>query len=127
MKRKLIIIVGLGLILSVIIYNYLYQDHRNIAEESSAFIITAADLSKAFNSNADEATMLYLNKTIEITGTISQVAKKSLILDHSVFCSFTNEIDNGTQIGNQARLKGRLIGFDELLQEIKIDQCHIIN
>ena len=121
-------IIGLVVILlALIAYNYIYKDHRNIKTETSAYTVTAAQLANEFKVNATKAEGMYLNKTIEVSGTISSLKPTEITIEEKVFCLF-NDISNSTkQQQETVTIKGRFIGYDDLLEEIKLDQCSIIN
>ena len=112
----------------ILTYNYVYQDHRDIKSEKVAFSITAANLKEAFINNEEEATTLYLNQTIELNGTLTSVDGNSLVLDNSVFFVLNEgekEVDASLK-GTQIKIKGRCIGYDSLLEEVKFDQASLI-
>ena len=104
------------------LYNYLYQNHRNIQLEKAEVIVSAEGLIDFFKKNESENV---LNKTIEVKGLITEIGSKSLTIDHKVQCSFNFEI-KGFKIDQKITLKGRCIGFDELFEIAKIDQSSII-
>ena len=106
-------------------YGFLFKEARNIETEMPDFSITAAKLIEDYNSNPEKANSLYLNKTIELTGQITKETDSVLILEKAVFCLFTQKIKNKVSDHN-AVVKGKCIGYDELFQEIKLDQCTII-
>lgn len=124
MKRILIllaIVVGVVLFIG---YNYVYQDHRNIEEEAAAFTVSATDLAKEFTSNADEASKKYLNKTILVTGELTEIEDNSLMINEAVYITFDAGFDNSLySLKSLMKVKGRCIGYDELLEVIKLDQA----
>jgi cell division protein FtsL len=122
--RKWIILL-IFLVIAIIGYNYIYQDHRSIENENAEFVLTSDNLSNEFVINSVEAEQKYLNKTIEVSGLVSELNKNNLTLDGKLFCQFTNEIN--AQLKQNLKIKGRFIGYDDLLEQIKLDQCTIIN
>ena len=68
----------------------------------------------------------YLDKTIQVSGKISGIDKNLVILD-SYITTQISPIKKDLSIGNEIVVKGRVIGYDELLEELKLDQCTIIN
>ncbi len=127
MKKKLLIILALVFIV-YLGYNYIYQDHRNIETEQAAYILSSEVINKEFLQNAAESQAKYLNKTIEISGTITEINAIDLTLDDHVFCLFADSIaKNAIRLNSKITVKGRCIGYDDLLEQIKLDQCSIIN
>ncbi len=72
-------------------YKYVYQDHRNIANESSVYKITALEISNEFEINPISSENKYLNKTIEISGKISDKNSQNITIDDKVFCQFSTK------------------------------------
>ncbi|MGM5469270.1 OB-fold protein [Flavobacteriaceae bacterium LMO-SS05] len=120
--RKWIIILVL-LVLVYLVYNYIYQEHRNIESETSEFVMNSIDIANEFAINPSASEKKYLNKTIEIKGTITELNDTDLTLDHTVFCQFDSKIKIDT---DNVKVKGRFIGYDDLLEQIKLDQCSIL-
>ena len=104
------------------LYNYLYQNHRNIQFEKAQVIVSAEGLIDFFKKNESEKV---LKKTLEISGLLTESGSKSLIIDNKVQCSFNFEI-KGFKIDQKITIKGRCIGYDELFEIAKIDQSSII-
>jgi len=109
----------------VIGYNYVYKDARNISEETPEFIISGDTLKEELINNQDLVVKKYLDKTIQVSGIISLIDKDLVILDGYITTQITS-IKKPLNIGEKVVIKGRFIGYDELLEELKLDQCTII-
>lgn len=95
---------------------------RNIAAEKSAFIINATAITNEFVTDANTANKKYLEKTIEITGEVTAVNDTIITLNNNVICNFKTA--NKTITLNQnATIKGRVVGYDDLMGELKLDNC----
>jgi uncharacterized protein YacL len=129
MKKKISFFTLLALIIATYFgYNYIYKDHRDISKEVANYSTTANIIFNEFKTSTTETETKYLNKTIIITGIISEITKTNLTLDNSIFCSFLNSQTNSElNSGKTVKVKGRLIGYDDLLEQVKLDQCTIIN
>ncbi|TCK68932.1 putative nucleic acid binding protein [Winogradskyella wandonensis] len=122
-KKTLLIVIILLLIAAVFGYNYVYQDHRDISTESAAYTLNAEDLIAEFATDTEIAQSKYLNKTILINGEITAQRNSSVTLNNSIFCSLLEQ--NPISEKRKISVKGRFIGYDDLLEEIKLDQCTI--
>ena len=123
MKKKLLLLLGILAIGAILAYNYIYQDHRNISEETAEFTVTASNLVQDFIKNVSTTQDKYLNKTIEVTGIITAKDANSVTLDNAVFCTLSNPTK--VALNTTITVKGRCIGFDDLLEEVKLDQSTI--
>lgn len=127
-KSKLTILILLLLVGAYFGYNYLYQDHRDIETETAQFTIQSKPLINEFITNAALAEKKYLNKTIEVSGLISEINKTDITIDNYIFNSFNTDFNrNELKIGSSITIKGRFIGYDDLLEVIKLDQCILKN
>lgn len=124
--RKKLIILSVIIVAAIISYNYIYQDHRDIESESAEFVISTAEISNQFSEDALASEQKYLNKTIEVSGTISELNTNEITIDDKVFCQFSNPILNSINVNSKIKVKGRVIGYDDLLEQIKLDQCTIL-
>ncbi|WP_346881509.1 hypothetical protein [uncultured Algibacter sp.] len=119
-KRLLFILVVI--IIGITIgYNYLYQDHRNIEVEKPDFKVSAKAITDSFINQPEISETKYLNKTIEISGIVTEFNKNDVTVDNTVFCQFNTDINYA--LNEKIKIKGRLIGYDDLLEIIKLDQC----
>ncbi len=124
MKKAVIVILVLiaGLF---VIFKYVYHQHRDIASEKAVFSVTVSELLKDFAANEIKANEKYLDKSIIIKGKITNIdlLNKTIVLDEKVFAILTELTD--VKLNNEVSIQGRLIGYDSLLEEIKIDQAQI--
>jgi len=128
MKKSIVfVIVALLLMISTGIYLYygvVFKEARNIASEMPDSKIAASILLKDYDSNPKKADLVYLNKTIEITGIVTKKTDSVIVLENTVFCLFTKKIKDMPK-NSIVTVKGKCIGYDDLFQEVKLDQCTI--
>ena len=109
--------------MAILAYNYIYKDHRDIKSEQAVYTLNSTDLINEFIVNPSDSEKKYLNKTIEVKGNITEINGFDLTLDDNIFCQFKFKIEAQS---NNVKIKGRFIGYDNLLEQIKLDQCNII-
>jgi peptidoglycan hydrolase CwlO-like protein len=127
-KRKfLYLIVGLIILSMIIGYNYMYKEHRNISTEKAEFNTTAEVLIKEYINDLETNINRYLDKIIQLKGTITEVDKESFTLNKVIVCYADSITLSSVENNSSVIVKGRNIGFDELLELIKLDQVTIIN
>lgn len=123
---KKIVIIFVVLIVCVLIgYKYLYHEHRDIANEKAAFSVSVQELLSDFTNDETKANKKYLDKSITVKGKVTNIdtANKSLVIDEKVFVILSQP--TVVKINEEVAIQGRLIGYDSLLEEIKIDQAQI--
>jgi len=131
MKKKL----KIGFVLFVIIlfagllvYNYVFNtEHRNITNEEASVSLSADELYLNFENEEATATVRYLDKVVQINGEISSVEDSDIVLNNRIQVSFNSPSSKQFRKGESITIKGRCVGYDELLEVVKIDQSIIIN
>lgn len=126
MRKKTIIAVVAIVLLGLVwmYYGYLYKGKRNISNEEPAFTVSAAQLMQEYGENQQKADAAFLNKTLEITGKVTHTADSVITIEPGVVCSFSNKATAAVP-AKTVTIKGRCIGYDELFNEVKLDQCTI--
>jgi hypothetical protein len=106
----------------------MYKEHRNIATETADYTITVPDLQKEFLINDNVAYQKYQDKTIQIIGTISSTddTNKTIIVDDKLLATFLDKLSEDLVVGKQITIKGRFLGYDDLVEEFKIDQATVV-
>lgn len=127
MRKKVIIVMVSILVIVFIGYKFMYKSHRDIATETVTYSIPAKDIYTSFKQNDSLANKKYLDKTIEIYGNITNIdlQSKVITLDEKVLARFTKGLPNNLKLKNFIALKGRLVGYDDMLEEIQMEQCTI--
>ena len=124
MRNK--IIVGLISIVGIIFaYNYLYPDHRSISEESVSYTLDAESIFNEFKADSHQAELKYLDQTVVVSGLITSVNTGNITISNKIYCQF-EALNSDLKVNDSLAVKGRCIGFDDLLEEIKLDQCSIV-
>ncbi|WP_243473242.1 OB-fold putative lipoprotein [Winogradskyella sp. MH6] len=125
MKRNWIALIIVLIITTVIGYNYVYQDHRDIESEQTEFTMSSVEINQLFSKNPTSAEQKFLNKTIEVSGLITDINSNDITIDDTVFCQFSNNLEPSLNKNEKVKIKGRVIGYDDLLEQVKLDQCSI--
>jgi tRNA_anti-like len=128
MSKKLKIVVSIFVLMGILGfagYNYvLCGGERNLDAEKADFTVTSTDITSEFTTDIDACNKKYLEKAVAVSGTITSVKDKEVILDNSIICTMKNT--NPSLSKNQKiTLKGRVVGYDDLMSELKLDQCFI--
>ncbi|SEP56046.1 OB-fold protein [Flavobacterium urocaniciphilum] len=124
MKKKLLILVVL-IIGMYFGYRYLYHEHRDIAKEEAAFALKVPALLKEFEVDETKANTKYLDKPVLISGKVTSVdvPSKTIVIDKKLLAILVK--DTKVEVNTEISIQGRLIGYDNLLGEIKLDQSTI--
>ncbi len=113
------------LILAISMYNYIYKGHRDISTEQVAFTVSATkihmDLSK------EDKVAKYVDQVVQIEGKITAIEQNAVVIDDKVQINFSKEVSNDLTIARPITIKGRCVGYDDLLELVKIDQATVVH
>ena len=124
-KFKIVAILLVVLITGLFSYNYVMTSGgRDLEKEKSEFNMSAVDIFADFSANAEMATKKYLNKAVAITGKVTNITENVITLDGKVSCQL--QVSEQINLDSQVKIKGRVTGYDDLLEELKLDQCLIV-
>ena len=123
---KCLIILTIGFLIAFFLIRYYVKNggRRVIADETPEYQISAKEIASEFASNTSVSNKKYLEKSILITGEITSINENEVIVDNSVNCSFLTISDN-LKKDQKVVVKGRVVGYDDLMGEVKIDQCSL--
>lgn len=129
MKKKAAIQVVLVLLMGIFVgYRYIYKKHRDITCETVAFSLSVPKLQQDFLENDSLANAKYADQTIEIYGKISGVdlLGNTITIDKKVLAILQYTLAIEPQLQQRVRVKGRFVGYDDLLEEFKMDQVTLL-
>ena len=128
MYKKTLLAIFIFLVAGLSIYYYVYQGHRNIDSEKASYTLETAELQKEFTANDSLALMKYQNQTIELRAKVTMIDfdNKALVLDNKVFATFNDSLPKDLNTNEIFNVKGRFLGYDELLDEFRMDQSSIV-
>ncbi len=125
MKKSRIIAFLLLLIIVIGMWSYNYAMHggaRNLSEEAVCYTVTSKNITAEFTTDPFLANRKYLDRAVAVKGTVTHKKGNEIILDNVVVCVLSNPNDS-IKISQSITLKGRIVGYDDMMEEIKLDQC----
>ena len=125
-KVKIIGILLLAVLLvGFFVFNYVFHGGaRDLATEDAVFTVTSKDITAEFTANVPAATKKYSDKAIAISGIVTAITDSIVTIDNTIICNFKTP-DTTIKNEQNVTIKGRLVGFDDLMGELKLDQCSI--
>ncbi len=127
MNKKIIFLIIAFFIAGIGSYYYLmHGGARDLSNEETAYTTNAIDIIEEFKADLDNANNKYLEKPVAVSGTITSIQDSIISLNRNIICLLKNP-DVKTEINQDVIIKGRVIGYDDLLEELKLDQCFLIN
>ena len=108
--------------------------HKDLKKTKPDFVITSVSLQKVFEDEEKSATAKYVNKILEVSGTIESVktGEENILSVNlktgsefsSVICTFPSQTDPAQfKTGNQITIRGECSGF---LMDVLLNNCTVI-
>ena len=119
-KSKLIltVIFIVSIVLLFIVTKIIYAPHEKTADVESAYKGKASDFITSINID----TTITAGIVIELSGRVTSVLDSTITIDNNIFCQFSNQ-PIPINLGENVLVKGRYIGFDDIMGEVKLDNC----
>ena len=139
MNKKILFTIGGVIVIITLFLGFLYYNkpHVNVYEKKHDYAIIIDDLYVEFQTNATLSIQKYSDKILLITGTLSTISEKNNehtnivvkgnrgIVNCELDSLYSQTIWN-YQKDDSVTLKGLFVGFDDLLGEIQLKKCIII-
>ncbi|MFK5889765.1 MAG: hypothetical protein QM486_03410 [Flavobacteriaceae bacterium] len=128
MKKKIILIVVVLLLIgSYAGYNYVFKGPRDVKNELAELTITALKLKADFSSDQNAANTKYIGKTILVNGKVTEKNNESITLNNGVICVLSATEKNNITINSAVKIKGKVDGYDDLFEQVKLTESSLVN
>ena len=122
-KNKVVFIASVMMVLVVgvvNVYKYISMSPKDVVEITPEYVGDATE----FNFLVTDNLSYWTGKVVQITGKVTELTEYGVVMNGTIFCQFENGDDLQSIVENQQiNIKGKLVGFDEILMEIKLNQC----
>ena len=122
-KNKVVFIASVMMVLVVgvvNVYQYISMSAKDVVEITPEYVGDATE----FNFLVTDNLSYWTGKVVQITGEVTELTEYGIVMNGTIFCQFENGDDLQSIVENQQiNIKGKLVGFDEILMEIKLNQC----
>ena len=122
-KNKVVFIASAMMVLTVgavYVYQYISMSPKDVVEITPEYVGDATE----FNFLVTDNLSYWTGKVVQIDGKVTELTEYGVVINGTIFCQFENGDDLQSIVENQQiNIKGKLVGFDEILMEIKLNQC----
>ena len=112
-----------------------FKKHADLSRVKPDYVLTATALQKEFEENESAASSKYINKVLEVTGTIASITPAdssnfNMSLNtgsdiSSVICTFSSSLDpKKFNPGEEITIRGECSGF---LMDVLLNNCAPVN
>ena len=125
LSKKNKVIITILFVFSVIgftIYTYAMRPPTAIENKKIDFSGSSDELLLKIIDHTEE----WQDKIVVVSGEVTSLDDKGILLSASIYCQLKDTtVLKKINPSNNISLKGRIIGYDDLLEELKLDQCII--
>ena len=124
-KWRLFAVVAIVFCIAFGLFQYA-RPSKDHGDQPIQVTLTAADLLATF-ATSDSTHTLVTGQVIAVQGTVQSVGAMSLVLHPGISCALSAPlIDPSLYEGAEVKVKGRLVGYDELFGEVQLDFASLI-
>lgn len=105
---------------------YVYKPHRDIVNEEASVVLNATDFMVQIQNQEDGQSNQYLEQVVALRGEVQEVGEHFVILRPGIYCSIAKKNYN-PNTGDAVTVKGRYVGYDDLFEQAKLDECTLNN
>ena len=122
MKKRFVIwaVLAVAVAGGLLAWSMWNKPHTDYAQAEALSNLTSELLVGSFSGGKSE----WLNAVVEVRGTVQSVTADGVVLDGGVVCTWSEtHAAEGVTTGSPLRIKGRVVGFDDLFGEVRMDAC----
>lgn len=122
-KNKLFLLVMLAITsIGFTFYQYSFKPPVKISEKKIDFVGSSTELLNKIQKEGNQ----WQDKVVIISGKITKLDSQGIMISPNIYCQFLDLIfSKKIQLNDTISVKGRVIGYDDLFEELKLDQCLI--
>ena len=94
------------------------------SQEGSVVSISASQMHARFANGDSVQTAAWLNEVVQVTGVVQSLQANAVILVPGVVCALKSPaVPADWNSSADVTIKGRVLGFDDLFNEVRLDFC----
>ena len=127
MKKALPLFLAAVVAGAVVAWSMYNKPHKDYAKQEVAQTWRAEDLVAAFAEDPVDMQAQWEEKVVEVTGTVRSSSMQGVVLNPGVVATYDEGHAPEVEPTGRVTLKGRLVGFDDLFGEVRIDHVRLSN
>ncbi len=130
MKKFGIAVLIIGILALAAYWYVFHKPHRDIQNEEASIKLSSQQLSEEFVSQPDSAQARYVDQIVEVKGILEEIlaAERGLVIRPGIYGSLDSTASlPSLQAGDSIHIRGRVLSFDDLMEEVKLDYVQVLN
>ena len=108
-------------------YSMYNKPHKDYAQEEAVQTWTADELVQEFKANPSEMQSKWQEHVVAVVGKVASSSGKTVILAPGVVANYDLGNEPDIEPSGVVKVKGRLVGFDDLFGEVRLDHAQLID
>ena len=113
-----------GFVLGYSMYN---KPHRDYATEEVAKSWSSIELVEWHTSHPESEHVQWQDQVMQVSGNVTSVSDRGIVLSPGVVVTWEEGQQPATAPESAVTIQGRLVGFDDLFGEVRIDHARLVN
>ena len=126
MKKILPLLVAAAVAGGVVAYSMYNKPHKDYCEVEVAQTWTSHDLVSWYSSHPAEDHAQWQDKVVLVEGPVSSSSDQGVVLSPGAVLTWGCGNDPKSALEGTVRVKGRIVGFDDLFGEIRLDHAQVV-
>ena len=112
-----------GFVLGYSMYN---KPHRDYASEEVAKSWSSTELVEWHTSHPESEHVQWQDQMMQVSGSVTSVSDRGIVLSPGVVVTWEEGQQPATAPEGSVTIQGRLVGFDDLFGEVRIDHARVV-
>ena len=108
-------------------YSLYNKPHKDYSKEEVTKSWTANELTTWFATHSEAEHAQWQDQVVVVEGVISSASDAGAILESGVVVTWEENKNPGTEIQGLVSVKGRILGFDDLFGEVRLDHAELLH
>jgi len=116
------------IVVAAVAYFSYNKPHKDFLKAPIEYTIQSTELFQKYQLDVPNANAIFLDKVLLINGIIKEISSNMIILDGNIVCSLdpSQTVNAKLKLTDEISIKGRCLGYDDLLEEVRIDNCSLM-
>ena len=124
-RNALLLILASSLLAAVVAYVQYNKPHKDYGQAAVEAHWNADELVQWYGAHDASEHAMWQDKMVAVAGTVTSLTATGALLSPGVAVSWDSGAMPDVQVGSAVIVQGRLLGFDDLLGEVRLDHVRL--
>ena len=127
MKKAIPLVVAALVAAFVVVYSMYNKPHRDYASEEVAKSWSSTELVAWHTSHPASEHVEWQDQVMQVSGNVTSVSDRGIVLSPGAVVTWEEGRQPASAPEGAVTIQGRLVGFDDLFGEVRIDHARLVN